>query len=51
MAKFEITKAYLFISLAPVLVFLLGLLFLNETFTFGKILGLINVGPIITVKH
>jgi drug/metabolite transporter (DMT)-like permease len=53
MTKFEITVAYPFMSMAPVLVFLLGVLFLNETFTFGKVLGLvlIIVGTIITVKY
>ena len=53
MTKFEITVAYPFMSLAPVLVFLLGILFLNETFTYGKVLGLvlIIVGTIITVKY
>lgn len=53
MTKFEITVAYPFMSLAPVLVFLLGVLFLNETFTVGKVLGLllIIIGTIITVKY
>jgi drug/metabolite transporter (DMT)-like permease len=53
MTKFEITVAYPFMSLAPVLVFLLGILLLNETFTYGKVLGLvlIIVGTIITVKY
>jgi drug/metabolite transporter (DMT)-like permease len=53
MTKFEITVAYPFMSLAPVLVFFLGILFLNETFTFGKVLGLvlIIIGTIITVKY
>jgi len=52
MTKFEITYAYPFMSLAPALVFLLGVLFLNETFTMGKLLGLIVIiiGIIITVK-
>ena len=52
MTKFEITYAYPFMSLAPALVFLLGVLVLGETFTLGKLLGLIVIiiGIIITVK-
>lgn len=53
MTKFEITLAYPFMSIAPALVFLIGIMFLNETFTFGKVLGLILIllGTIITVKY
>jgi len=52
MTKFEITTAYPFMSLAPAIVFLLGVWLLNETFTWGKVIGLvlIIVGVIITVK-
>lgn len=52
MTKFEITQAYPFMSLAPALVFVVGILFLGETFTIGKIAGLalIIVGTIVTVK-
>ena len=52
MSKFEITEAYPFMSLAPAIVFLLGVWLLNETFTIGKVVGLIFiiVGTIITVK-
>lgn len=52
MTKFEITEAYPFMSLAPAIVFILGIIFLNETFTWGKVLGLvfIIVGLMITVK-
>lgn len=52
MTKFEITIAYPFMSLAPALVFFIGVFFLNETFTWGKILGLtlIIIGTIVTVK-
>lgn len=52
MTKFEITKAYPFMSLAPALVFLIGVFVLNETFTWGKVigLGLIILGTICTVK-
>ncbi|HMI07818.1 MAG TPA: EamA family transporter [Flavobacterium sp.] len=52
MTHFEITKAYPFMSLAPVLVFIIGVLFLGETFTPGKVIGLalIILGTIITVK-
>ncbi len=52
MSKLEITKAYPFMSLAPVLVFIIGVAFLNEQFTWGKVigLGLITLGLICTVK-
>ncbi len=52
MTKFEITQAYPFMSLAPAIVFLLGVWLLNETFTWGKVIGLvlIIIGVIITVK-
>ena len=52
MSKFEITQAYPFMSIAPTMVFLLGVLFLNETFTFGKLFGLLLIilGTIVTVK-
>lgn len=52
MTQFEITKAYPFMSLAPALVFIIGILFLGETFTIGKIIGLalIILGTIVTVK-
>lgn len=52
MTKFEISKAYPFMSLAPALIFLLSVLFLEETFTWGKVLGLlfIMLGILITVK-
>lgn len=52
MTKFEITKAYPFMSLAPALVFIIGVLVLGEQFTWGKVLGLglIILGTIVTVK-
>lgn len=52
MTKFEITYAYPFMSLSPAIVFLVGVLFLGETFTIGKVLGLIiiAIGIIITAK-
>ena len=52
MTQFEITKAYPFMSLAPALVFLIGVLFLGEVFTWGKVFGLalIIIGTIVTVK-
>jgi EamA-like transporter family. len=52
MSKFEITQAYPFMSLAPAIVFLLGVFLLGETFTIGKVIGLILIitGTIITVK-
>lgn len=52
MTKFEITHAYPFMSLAPALVFVLGVWLLGETFTWGKVIGLvlIMIGLIVTVK-
>ena len=52
MTKFEITVAYPFMSLAPALVFLIGVLFLGESFTWGKVLGLLLIiaGTVVTVK-
>ncbi len=52
MTKFQITEAYPFMSLAPALVFILGVWLLNETFTWGKVFGLvlIAVGTLVTVK-
>lgn len=52
MTKFEITQAYPFMSLAPAMVFVVGILFLGETFTIGKVVGLalIIIGTIVTVK-
>ena len=53
MTKFEITQAYPFMSLAPALVFIIGILFLGEAFTIGKVIGLVLIvlGTIITVKY
>ncbi|VBB44615.1 conserved membrane hypothetical protein [uncultured Paludibacter sp.] len=52
MTKFEITQAYPFMSLAPAIVFLLGVWLLNENFTWGKVIGLILIiiGTIVTVR-
>jgi len=52
MTKFEITTAYPFMSLSPAIVFLLGVFILNETFTIGKVVGLVLIilGTIVTVK-
>jgi len=52
MTKFQITEAYPFMSLAPAIVFILGVWLLNETFTWGKVLGLvlIMIGIVVTVK-
>ena len=52
MTHFEITKAYPFMSLAPALVFIVGVMFLGEAFTMGKVfgLGLIIIGIIVTVR-
>ena len=53
MTKFQITEAYPFMSLAPAIVFILGVWLLGETFTIGKVVGLvlIIVGLIVTVKY
>lgn len=53
MTKFEITQAYPFMSLAPAFIFLIGVFFLGEAMTMGKVLGLILivVGIIVTVKY
>ncbi|MDR3057774.1 MAG: EamA family transporter [Dysgonomonas sp.] len=52
MSKFEITQAYPFMSLAPVLVFILGVGILGEPLTIGKVVGLVLIilGIIVTVK-
>lgn len=52
MTKFEITEAYPFMSLAPAIVFLLGVLILGETYTSGKLIGLIiiTIGIFVTAK-
>ena len=52
MTKFEITYAYPYMALSPALVFIIGIFVLGETFTIGKVLGLlvIMIGIIITVK-
>jgi len=51
-SKLELTKAYPFMSLAPALVFLVGIFFLGENFSWGKVIGLVFIilGTIITVK-
>ena len=53
MTKFEITQAYPFMSLAPAIVFIIGMLFLGETYSIGKVIGLvlIIIGTIVTVKY
>ncbi len=52
-SKLELTKAYPFMSLAPALVFLLGIIFLGENFSWGKVIGLVFIifGTLITVKY
>lgn len=52
MSKIEITKGYPFMSIAPALVFIIGVMFLGETFSWGKIIGLLLIvmGTICTVK-
>jgi drug/metabolite transporter (DMT)-like permease len=53
MTKFQITEAYPFMSLAPAIVFILGIWLLGETFTLGKVIGLVLIilGLIVTVKY
>lgn len=53
MTKFEITQAYPFMSLAPALIFVIGIFFMGETYTIGKLLGLIliMIGIVVTVKY
>jgi undecaprenyl phosphate-alpha-L-ara4N flippase subunit ArnF len=53
MTKFEITQAYPFMSLAPAVVFVIGVFFFGEAFTIGKIVGLLLIvlGTIVTVKY
>jgi undecaprenyl phosphate-alpha-L-ara4N flippase subunit ArnF len=53
MTKFEITTAYPFMSLAPAFVFVIVIVFLGETFTIGKLIGLllIMIGIFVTVKY
>lgn len=52
MTKFELTQAYPFMSLSPAIVFLLGIFLLNETFTYGKVIGLLLImfGIVVTIK-
>jgi drug/metabolite transporter (DMT)-like permease len=52
LSKLDITKAYPFMSLSPALVLLLSVWILGESFTTGKVNGLvfIIIGIIITVK-
>jgi len=52
MSKFEITTAYPFMSISPAIVFILGIFILNETFTTGKVVGLVLIilGTVVTVK-
>lgn len=52
MTKFEISFAYPFMSLSFVLVLILSILIFGETFTWGKVIGLLLIvaGIIVTVK-
>ncbi len=52
MTKFEISFAYPFMSLAFVLVLVLSIIIFGESFTWGKVVGLILIiaGIIVTVK-
>ena len=43
MTKFEITKVYPFMSIAPALVFLFGVFLFRESFSWGKVIGLIFI--------
>lgn len=44
MTKFELTRAYPFMSLSPALVFVFGVILLGEAFTIGKVVGLLFIG-------
>jgi uncharacterized membrane protein len=52
MTKFQLSEAYPFMSLSPAIVFITSIWLLNETFTFGKVIGLVLIilGTIVTVK-
>ena len=52
-SKLELTKAYPLKSFAPALVLCLGIIFLGENFSWGKVIGLVFIifGTIITVKY
>lgn len=52
MTKFEISFAYPFMSLSFVLVLILSILIFGETFSWGKVVGLLLIvaGIIVTVK-
>lgn len=52
MTKLDLTQAYPFISLSPALVFLIAVLFLGESFTWGKVIGLLLIvaGTMVTVR-
>lgn len=53
LTKFEISKIYPFMSLSAPLVFFLSIFLLGETFTWGKVIGLLLVilGTVITVRY
>lgn len=52
LTKFQLTKVYPAMSLAPILIFILGSVFFNEEITKGKLIGLllIIIGSIISIK-
>ncbi len=53
MTRFELSFAYPFMSLSFILVFVLSIFIFGETFTWGKLVGLIFIigGLIISVKY
>ncbi len=53
MTKFELTRAYPFMTLAPALVFVLGIVLLGEQFSWGKFIGLmiIMLGVFVSAKY
>jgi drug/metabolite transporter (DMT)-like permease len=53
LTKLELTRAYPFMSLAPSLVFVFGILLLGEQFSWGKIIGLliIMLGIYVSAKY
>ncbi len=52
LTKFELSIAYPFMSLTPAFIFIISIIFFGETFTMGKIIGLLLIvlGVIVTIK-
>ena len=52
LTKFELTRAYPMMSLAPSIVFILGVWVFHESFSWGKVIGLLLIltGSIISTR-